>query len=172
MYVTIKVTLYAEIFWNFTKKLKQDGRHNYICLQVPVMSNLKYEKWAQYLTIYWDWQLPLLIKYGFPLDFDRNSDIVCAKINHKSAIEYSEHVAAYLQEELDHKAMLGPFRTPPIDNLHISPFMTRDKSSSVNRRVIIDPLDILLTRRWGVIVTWVLNSSSRTPPLIISLMKS
>ena len=34
--------------------------------------------------------------------------------------------------------MLGPFSDPPIENLHISPFMTRDKSSSTNRRVIID----------------------------------
>ena len=80
--------------------------------------------------------MPLLIKYGLPLEFDHNSDINCEKINHKSAIEYPEHVTAYLQEELDNKAMLGPFRPP--HNLHVSPFMTRDKSSSVNRQVIID----------------------------------
>ena len=122
----------------FHKKLRKDGRHNYIGLQVPLMLNLKYDKWAQYLTTYWDWQLPLPIKYGFPLDFDRNSDISSEKINHTSAIEYPEHVTAYLQEELDHKAMLGPFQTPPIENIHISPFMTREKSTSVNRRVIID----------------------------------
>ena len=47
-------------------------------------------------------------------------------------------MTAYLQEELDNKAMLGPFKTPSINNLHVSPFMTRDKSSSINRRVIID----------------------------------
>ena len=34
--------------------------------------------------------------------------------------------------------MLGPFKAPPIDNLHVSPFMTREKSNSLNRRVIID----------------------------------
>ena len=34
--------------------------------------------------------------------------------------------------------MLGPFRDSPINDLHISPFMTRDKSSSDKRRVIID----------------------------------
>ena len=67
------------------------------------------------------------------LNFDRNSDTNCKKINHKSAIEYPEHVTAYLQKELDNKAMLGPFRTPPINNLHVSPFMTRDNSSSVDR---------------------------------------
>ena len=47
-------------------------------------------------------------------------------------------MTAYLQEEIDNKAMLSPFRTPPIDNLHVSSFMTRDKSCSVNRQVIID----------------------------------
>ena len=102
------------------------------------MSKLNYEKWAQYLTTYWDWQLPLLIKYGFPLDFDRTSDTNCEKINHKSATEYPEHVTAYLQEELNNKAILGPFKNPPIENLHVSPLMTRDKTSSANRRVIID----------------------------------
>ena len=102
------------------------------------MSKLNYEKWAQYLTTYWDWQLPLLIKYGFPLDFDRTFDTNSQKINHKSATEYPEHVTAYLQEELNNEAILGPFKTPPIDNLHVSPLMTRDKGSSVNRRVIID----------------------------------
>ena len=120
------------------KKLRQDGRHNYAGLQIPLVSNLNYDKWARYLTSYWDWQLPLLIKYGFPLDFDRNSDTNSDKTNHKSAIEYPDHVTTYLQEELHHGAMLGPFPTPPIENLHVSPFMTRDKSSSANRRVIID----------------------------------
>ena len=120
------------------KKLRQDGRHNYAGLQIPLMSNLNHEKWAQYLTTYWDWQLPLLIKYGFPLDFDRNFDTNSDKINHKSAIEYPDHVTTYLQEELHQGAMLGPFPNPPIENLHVSPFMTRDKSTSANRRVIID----------------------------------
>ena len=42
-------------------------------------------------------------------------------------------MTTYLEEEMDHRAILGP-----IANLHTSPFMTRDKSNSVNRRMIID----------------------------------
>ena len=120
------------------KKLRTDGRPNYLGLQTPIISKLNYGKWAAYLHNYWDWQLPLLIKYGFPLDFDRNQDICSDKINHKSAIEYPEHVATYLREEIENKAMLGPFTDPPIKNVHTSPFMTHDKSSSTNRRVITD----------------------------------
>ena len=39
---------------------------------------------------------------------------------------------------MNHGAMLGPFKGPPINQLHMSPFMTREKSSSDKRRVIID----------------------------------
>ena len=118
--------------------LRSDGGHNYEGLQIPVASKLNYDVWSNYLTEYWDWQLPLLIKYGFPLDFNRNSPIVSEKINHKSATSYPDHVDVYLKEEIDNKAMLGPFATPPIENLHASPFMTHEKSNSDNRRVIID----------------------------------
>ena len=60
------------------------------------------------------------------------------KINHKSALKYQEYVSPSLKEEIENNAILGPFTEPPIDNLHTSSFMTREQSSSVNRRVIID----------------------------------
>ena len=34
---------------------------------------------------------------------------------------------AYLHEESTFGAILGPFKEPPISNLHLSPFMTREK---------------------------------------------
>ena len=57
------------------QKLRNDGRPNYVALQIPVSSKLNPQKWEKYLQNYWDWQLPLLIKYGFPIDFDRNTKI-------------------------------------------------------------------------------------------------
>ena len=118
--------------------LREDGRYNYEGLQIPVPSKLNHKAWVQYLQEYWDWQLPLLIKFGFPLDFDRDMVINSHDINHKSATEHPDHVWAYLEEELRHQAILGPFKHPPIKKLHTSPFMTRDKPNSANRRVIID----------------------------------
>ena len=109
------------------KLLRQDGRHNYEGLQVPVHSQLDFAKWESYPQDYWDWQLPLLIKYGFPLDYNRGHNMQSEKINHKSALQYPFHVDVYLTDEMNHGAMLGPFRDPPINNLHISPFMTREK---------------------------------------------
>ena len=34
--------------------------------------------------------------------------------------------------------MLGPFKNSPIENLHVSPFLTHDKPGSSHRRVIVD----------------------------------
>lgn len=47
------------------------------------------------------------------------------------------HVDQYITEEMSHNAMLGPFKSPPID-LHTSPFLTREKVNSDKRRVIVD----------------------------------
>ena len=80
------------------KFLRNDRRHNYRGLQMPVASKLNYDVWGKYLIEYCYWQLPLLIKYGFPLDFDRNSRITSEDINHKSAISYPEHVDTYVRE--------------------------------------------------------------------------
>ena len=44
----------------------------------------------------------------------------------------------YLQDEIKHGAIMGPFEDIPIDSCHFSPFMTREKSDSDKRCVIID----------------------------------
>ena len=65
--------------------------------------------------------------------------LTSAKDNHTSAIQYPEHVETYIKTEQDHKAIFGPYEIPPYgDNTHVSPFMSRDKPDSENRRIIID----------------------------------
>ena len=58
--------------------------------------------------------------------------------NHSSAIEYPDDIQAYLDEEKQYGAILGPFDSSPIPNMYFSPFMTREKPNAPNRRVIID----------------------------------
>ena len=64
-------------------------------------TQLNSDKWRSYLTQYWDQQLPDLIQYGFPLDFDRNSNLVSTYVNHTSAIEHEQHIDQYIAEELN-----------------------------------------------------------------------
>ena len=73
------------------------------------------------MTDYWDKQLPDLLKYGFPLDFDSASQLLSTEYNHKSAVVHDSHVQKYISEDLEHQAILGPFDVKPI-NLHTSPY--------------------------------------------------
>ena len=102
-----------------------------------LQSQLNINRWKYHLHIYWDQQLVDLLHYGFPLDFDRSGQLQSTEINHKSAIDYHDHVSHYIAEELKHGAMYGPFDEKPFP-CHTSPFLTRHKPNSDNRRVIVD----------------------------------
>ena len=120
------------------KVIKASGEYNFKYCQINVKSQLNPDVWDELLEGYWDFQLPFLIRFGFPLDFDRNSKLESHSENHASAKNYPQHVQAYLEEEMEYNAILGPFDQPPLKSIHTSPFMTREKSNSTNRRVIID----------------------------------
>ena len=117
--------------------VKSSGLPNFFESRIPVSTNLNITKWRSYLKHYWDQQLPDLLEYGFPLDFDRNCQLQRVDSNHKSADTHLNHVKAYVQEELSHKAIIGPFEELP-GSFHISPLMTRDKQDSDKKRTIMD----------------------------------
>ena len=119
-------------------QVRESKNFNFMCTQIQVKSQLNADAWDKYLHGYWDKQLGYLIRYGFPLDFDHSVSLINNEINHKSATDFKEDIEMYLQEEKDFGAILGPFNKPPLKDLHISPFMTREKADSNHRRVIID----------------------------------
>ena len=120
------------------KKVKDSGDYNFMKSQITVKSQLNPEVWESLLTDYWDNQLCSLIRFGFPLDFQRDNPSRSHLDNHTSAKIYPQDVEAYLSEEIGYGAILGPFKEPPLQNLHVSPFMTREKPNAPHRRVIID----------------------------------
>ena len=58
--------------------------------------------------MYWDKQLHDLIKYGFPLDFDRKNILQSTHDNHASAIQHVDQIDRYLNEELKYGLYLMP----------------------------------------------------------------
>ena len=120
------------------KMVANHKKPNYLGARIKVDSQLNLQEWYDQLQDYWDQQLLEFLTFGFPLDFNRNSPLYWEGENHKSALEYPQDIEAYLKEEMQFKAIVGPFDQHPCDNGHISPFMTRDKPGSDNRRVIID----------------------------------
>ena len=117
------------------KLIKASGTYNFLGCRVPVKSQLHVEQWERELKDYWDVQLCDFLKFGFPLDFNRNSKLRWEDKNHNSAIQFPDDVDAYLQEELKYQAIMGPFKQSPIPNCHFSPFMTREKANAAHRRV-------------------------------------
>ena len=71
------------------------------------------------------------------MDFTRNSPLTPTYDNHTSALADIEHVKQYVEEELQHGAIIGPFETVPC-TLHLSPLMTRAKQDSDKKRTIMD----------------------------------
>ena len=119
-------------------EVAKTGLPNYMGARIPVASQLHIPSWKKQLQGYWDAQLLDLLQYGFPLGFNRSCMLKNDVTNHKSAVDHPEHVQAYIDEEMKHGAIIGPFQSHPIAHAHFSPFMTRDKPDSKNRRVIID----------------------------------
>ena len=121
------------------KHTKNSDSFNFMSNQIQVRFQLNPDVWQQCLEGYWDSQLCHLIRYGFPLEFNRDSKLGKNTKNHRSAIMFPEDVEAYIQEEITFGAIVGPFSDPPFQELHIFPFLTREKPGRVHRRVIMDP---------------------------------
>ena len=117
--------------------VKSTGLPNFLKSRIPVTTNLNIKNWRSYLKNYWDQQLPDLLEYRFPLDFDRTCTLQSVDSNHKSAETHMNQVRDYIQEELAHRAIIGPFQNLP-PSFHISPLMTRDKQDSDKKRTIMD----------------------------------
>ena len=90
--------------------ISKSNNYNFLQCQIQVPSQLNADIWENYL--------------GFPLDFNKNVKLSHKLGNHGSGNKYPTDIEAYLAEEIEHKAILGPFDTPPITDLHVSPFMT------------------------------------------------
>ena len=119
------------------KIIKKSARPNFMGVRIPVNSQFNIPAWESYLNEYWDKQIVDLLQYGFPLDFDRTRCLSSTYNNHTSAVTFPDHVNNYINTETKYGAILGPFDEYPFP-CHVSPFLTREKPNSNNRRVILD----------------------------------
>ena len=110
------------------------------CLQVP--SGLNVHAWEAIKTGHPDDTLVLDgVQYGFTLQYTGPPNPTESHVNnHSSANTFPTKVREYIRKELEHGAMLGPFKTPPFEWVHISPIMTREKAaeSPEKRWIIVD----------------------------------
>ena len=116
-------------------------KYNFLGLRIQLPTRINLDKFDRLANGYWDWQLPILLRFGFPLDFpgDARSQLISSEENHASAVNYPQDIEKYLDTEIKHSAIFGPYTAPPFGkSTQTSPFMSRPKPDSGSRHIIID----------------------------------
>ena len=137
-YPELQDTVFSGSLLGVHEVVKLTGKPNFLQARIPIQCQLNVKAREEALEGYWDKQLLELIKFGFPLHFNRACSLGQYNGNHSSANDFPDDIEAYLEEELTYGAILGPFDKNPIKGGHCSPFMTWSKTNSDRRRVIVD----------------------------------
>lgn len=112
---------------------------NFIGTQVHVDSALKVDQWELALQNYHDRDLCKFLRFGWPLGYLADTYPTSVSDNHSSALIHEKDIQKFIQVELGHRAIIGPFDQEPFTPwTRCSPLMTRPKKDSVLRRVIVD----------------------------------
>ena len=115
------------------------GLPNYRGAHVRHDSALNISEWRRNIFKCRDQTLPDLLEFGFPIGFEAHEQPATGLANHSSATANPIHVRHYLATECKHKAIIGPFATPPFQPWwRTNPLMTRPKQDSDKLRVILD----------------------------------
>lgn len=120
--------------------VRDSGLPNSLAARIPLQSSLKIDNWRALSSnhLHDPWIIEML-EYGFPLQYTGPVPYSAVTSNHSSAINYPDHVKAYIDKEISEAAMVGPFREHPFPSSgHTNPLMSRPKSSPHQRRIIVD----------------------------------
>jgi len=121
------------------EKIRLSGLPNFQGEKIPIPTALNVDKWAVRLENYGDKDIVSLLKYGFPMGYDRVHPPVSSIINHNGAREFPEFITSYLEKEVDKGLVLGPWYGNYFNEaLSISPLNSVPKKVQGERRVISD----------------------------------
>ena len=118
--------------------VRSSGKYNYQQCRIPLPQPLHISAWRKRLHAYHDNIICDYLEFGWPIGFISDTRPSTIQSNHASAYSYPDHIHHYVNTELQHGAILGPFSQPPFEHFHTSPLMTRPKKNSGKRRVIMD----------------------------------
>lgn len=117
----------------------QTGEPNYLVARVPVPSALNISVWRDLLQAYDDSVVCDFLEFGWPVGFVPTVLPIFDLRTHRGALQFPEHVNAYLTQEISLGRVAGPFDDVPFtDGFVVSPLNTVPKRDSDERRVIVD----------------------------------
>ena len=119
--------------------VRRTGLPNFIKARIPVPSALNIPAWRTLLKDYHDTTLVDLLCYGWPADYTADYPPTPTYKNHVRDPAVVLLVADFVKTEMAHKAIFGPFETPPFTPwTQVSPIMTKPKRGSSKHRIIVD----------------------------------
>ena len=110
-------------------------------MRVPLSTSFDLEFWEHKLARYHDRHIIDFMRFGWPINFAGNFSPAPFRGNHNSAHTFASHVDEFIQSELHHGSLFGPFDANPFHPQHcfISPLQTVPKKGSPHkRRVVVD----------------------------------
>ena len=121
-------------------RVKQGGYPNAWRAKVPVRSNWNVDLFQVLLQGYEDAEVVEWIRYSWPISRPPNvPDPTPIYVNHQSANKYTEQMIKYLNKEISHGAVVGPWKEVPFKSrIVVLPLSTREKKDSTERRVLMD----------------------------------
>ena len=115
------------------------GLPNYRGARIPVPHDLNISAWRKRAHMLTDASLIDMPEFGFPVGFAGKIQPAVGLGNHSSATANPEHADKYIDAEVGHEAMIGPFEVPPFEPwFRSNPAMTRPKRDSAEFRAILD----------------------------------
>ena len=122
--------------------VRNSGIPNFAGARLPIPSSLNIPEWRKLIQEmdYPDVAIVDFLEFGFPLSFQGDFPLDSEHHrNHPSALDYPNAIDAFIEVELQAQALLGPFQQSCFSpHIKCSPLMTRPKSDSSERRIIMD----------------------------------
>ena len=121
--------------------VRSSSRHNHEACRIPLPTALNIEAWEREGRDHPQDEMVIEgIKFGFPIQYCGPPQYQAADCpNHASAKRFPVQIQNYIDEEVAHGALEGPFNGPPFTPWWVtSPLMTREKTDSEDRRIIVD----------------------------------
>lgn len=126
-------------FCHLYDSIKAFNLPNFLGAQITLESALNLNAWDQKLSEYHDKELCVFLRYGWPVGYNAKEPPTSVLSNHQSAKKNLPHVLKFIETELSHGALVGPFKNPPFAPwTRVSPLLTRPKKDSQNKRIIVD----------------------------------
>ena len=121
-------------------KVIEYGCPNRFGARIPLTTNWNIPLMSSLLADYEDREILEWLTYGFPISYDPFAgDPTPNTVNHRGAEKFPSVIDDYVTRELKFRSTFGPFGIPPFMNrIGISPFSTREKRDSPDRRIIMD----------------------------------